>query len=432
MKKLAKIRMAGIGLFLCFSSMAQAVPMFARMYSYNCTTCHYPGYGQLNKFGFNFRAAGYRIPADIGKDMNDGKFDVTNYVAFRYSAGISGTTTSNKSGAPQPDNGSFTLGGASLYLGGGISKNFFLFSELGLGDGSGVFPNSSPSLSSAKMGYVNGKEDEFYTVRLGKFQGDGFGGSDRGPVGIASISSYVRPTGTGLELGYTHQDTRVTLGFFNGIQNDQYTGLDKTSNGAANTTSSLTSPASDSNNAKDIQLIVNQFIGDDGLAVNAIFYNGYNASVAPNGVAYAATGANIGGTGDSTGQEYRNAALFISSPVVKNLDIKVGGELGRTGTGIFTQSNAIAGPSTGGFFGELDYTLDDLTPVAFRYDYTDANSLSALNTDTQKFTFGALTPFVQNIYQNPQASMTTQYATAGAAASFQTIYKFTDSLNLFF
>src|SRR5581483_11043208 len=260
----------------------------------------------------------------------------------------------------------------------------------------------------------------FYTLRLSKFQGDGFGGSDRGPVGNATIAGYVRPTGTGLELGYSHEDFRATLAFFNGIQNIQYNGLDKTSSGAANT-ASPGATTSDSNSAKDIQLILTQFIGDDGLALNAIIYNGFNASVAPNGTAYAVSGANTGGTGDATGQEYYNSGLFISSPIIKNLDVKVGGELGQTGCGLFTQTGAKAGANTGGFFGELDYTLDDLTPIAFRYDYTDTTNLNASNTDVQKFTLGALTPFVQNIYQNPQVSMTTQYATAGAAATFQTI-----------
>ena len=62
-----KITLLGLlALLLSMVSTAGAVPMFARMYSYNCTMCHYPGYGQLNKFGYNFRAAGYRIPSDIG------------------------------------------------------------------------------------------------------------------------------------------------------------------------------------------------------------------------------------------------------------------------------------------------------------------------------------------------------------------------------
>lgn len=414
MKNLRFAVLAGLGLVLCLSSSAWAVPMFARMYSYNCSTCHYPGYGQLNKFGYNFRAAGYRIPADIGKDMNDGKFDASNYITARFSAGGSLKTTTQPNNVAVPDNGSFTLGGASIFLGGGISKHFFAYSELGLGNGTGVFSGSAPSLSDVKMGYVTGNENEFFTLRVGKFNADGFAGSDRGPIGNASIASAVRPTGTGMELGYTHADTRVTLAFFNGIQNPTTTGL-VGSNGKPVTTSSLQSPTSDTNNAKDIQLFVNQFIGDDGMAVNATFYNGFNASVG-------------NATGDAAGQEYYNTALFVSSPILKSLDLKAGGELGQTNSGVFATSGAV-GPTTGGFFGELDYGLDELTPLVFRYDYT-ATNLNVQYTDTQKFTLGVLSPLSEgmNIYMNPTYTLTMSNASAG----YTYAHALSDSLYVFF
>ena len=418
MRKQKLAVLTAVVLFLGFAPSVWAVPMFARMYSYNCTLCHYPAYGQLNKFGYNFRAAGYRIPGDIGKDMNGGKFDFTNYIAARFSAGGSVKTTVQANKAATPDNGSFTLGGASLYLGGAISKNFFGYSEVGLGNGTGVFPGSAPSYADIKMGFVTGTENEFFTVRVGKFGADGFGGSDRGPIGNATIASAVKPTGTGLELGYTHQDTRVTLGFYNGIQNPQLTGL-LDSKGKAVTSSGIQAPASDSNNAKDLQLFVNQFIGDDGLAVNATFYNGYNASVGAT--------ASSGGTGDVSGQEYFNTALFVSSPIIKMLDVKVGGEMGRTNLGVFPTTGPV-GPTSGGFFGELDYTIDDLTPLVFRYDYTSTD-IYTLYTDTQKFTLGALTPFAEQVYMNPTLTLTR--ADQGVVG-FNDSFALADSLFVFF
>lgn len=413
MKNFNLVLLAALSLFLGVTSNVGAVPMFARMYSYNCTMCHYPGYGQLNKFGYNFRAAGYRIPADIGKDMNGGKFDFTNYIAARFSAGGSVKTTSQANGAPTPNNGSFTLGGDSLYLGGGISKNFFSYSELSLGNGTGIFSGTAPSLSSAKMGYVTGSENEFFTVRVGKFSADGFGGSDRGPIGNATIASAIKPTGTGVELGYTHQDTRVTLGFYDGIQNPQITGL-VGSNGVPVTSTSLQAPASDNNNAKDLQLFINQFIGDDGLAVNATFYNGFGGGTATT-------------TGDAAGPEYYNAALFVSSPIIKQLDIKVGGEMGATNIGVFA-TTGVAGPTSGGFFGELDYTMDDLTPLVFRYDYTTTD-FNTNYKDTQKFTLGALTPFVEQVYMNPTLTLT---RVDQGAIGYNDTYALSDSLFVFF
>jgi len=422
MKKQSLAVLTAMVLFLGLAPAVWAVPMFARMYSYNCTMCHYPGYGQLNKFGYNFRAAGYRIPADIGKEMNGGKFDFTNYIAARFSAGGSVKTSVLASGAATPDNGSFTLGGASLYLGGAISKNFFGYSEVGLGNGTGIFPGSAPSYADIKMGYVTGSENEFFTARIGKFGADGFGASDRGPVGNATIAGLVRPTGTGLELGYTHDDSRITLGFFNGIQNPQITGL-VSANGKPVTSSSIQAPASDSNNAKDLQLFVNQFIGDDGLALNAVFYNGYNASVGAT--------ASAGGTNDVAGQEYYNAGFFVSSPIVKKLDIKVGVEVGQTNTGVFAATGP-AGPTSGGFSGEVDYEMDDITPIAFRVDYTTSD-FNTKYTDTQKYTLGALTPFVEQVYMTPTLSLTrTNAGLVNGSEAYNNAYTLSDSLFVFF
>lgn len=419
--KTLKLLIAGIVLALCCSQSAMAIPAFARMYSYNCSTCHAPGYGQLNKFGYNFRAAGYRIPSDIGKDMNGGKFELANYIAGRYSAGISAKTTTNADGSATPDSFSYTLGGASIYLGGGIGKNFFSYSELGLGNGTGIFSGTAPSLSDVKMGYVTGSENDFFTVRLGKFGADGFAGSDRGPVGSATIAGVIRPTSTGMELGYTHDDTRVTLGVYNGIQNPMVSGL-VTSAGKPVTSTSVQAPSSDSNNAKDLQLFINQFIGDDGLAVNFTFYNGFNASVGAT--------AGVGGTGDVAGQEYYNTALFVSSPIIKKLDFKAGAEIGATNAGIFATTGTI-GPSTGGFFGELDYTMDDITPLVFRWDSTTTD-ISQANMDTEKYTLGALTPFIEQVYMNPTITLTNTHGTGAHASGYNDAYAFSDSLYVFF
>ncbi len=422
MKKALNWLAAVIVLTLCFSQKAMALPVFARMYSYNCSTCHYPGYAELNKFGYNFRAAGYRIPSDIGKDMNDGKFDVTNYLTARFSAGVSAKTTTNANGTPVPDNGSFTLGSPSLYMAGGLSTNFFEYTELNLGNGTGIFPGSSPTLSSAKLGYVTGSENDFFTFRIGKFSAQGFGAADSEPIGTPSISSTVKPTETGIEFGYTHQDTRITLGVYDGIQSDSYTGLDSTTNGTASTTTTLATPASDNNNAKDFQLFVNQFIGDDGVALTAEFYNGFNGAI--NGDGTATTTST--GSGYNIGQEFYNTAFFISSPVIKNLELRTGVEYGQTGAGIFAANGTGSGATAGGF-AELEYELADITPVVFRWDSTTSN-VNAANVDTEKYTLGMITPFVQTVYQNPTLTLTQ----TNTAKGYNNAYAFTDSLYVFF
>lgn len=411
-----------IGFLLGLVPNANAVPMFARMYSYTCSTCHYPGYGQLNKFGWEFRDAGFRIPSDIGKVVNDGKYELGNYMTARFSAGGSLETQTQPNNVPIPDNASFTLGGASLFIGGPVSKNFFGYSEFGLGNGTGIFSGTTPSFSIGYVGYVTGTEKEYFTLRLGKFSNDGFAGSDRGPVGNPSITSVVKKTGTGGEVGYTNGDTRVALIFYNGVQNAQISGLMKTSSAPA-TVTNLIAPTSDSNNAKDISLFVNQFIGEEGLAINALIYNGFDDSKSATG------GTNTSTDADWAGQEYWAAALFLSSPVVKNLDVKAGVERAQTNCGLFAVNSTLpASEPSGGFFGEVDYEADEVTPIALRCDYTTTN-MNVKYTDTIKFTFGALTPLAEGdlVYMNPTYALTMTDSAAGYALD----HKITDSLLLF-
>jgi hypothetical protein len=425
MTKALKYLAALAVLTLCCSQKAMALPVFARMYSYNCSTCHYPGYAELNKFGYNFRAAGYRIPSDIGKDMNDGKVDITNYLTARFSAGVKASTTTNANGTAVPDSASINLGSPSLYMAGGISTNFFAYSELNLGNGTGIFSGSAPSLSSAKLGYVTGTENNFFTFRIGKFGASGFGAADSEPVGSPTISGTVKPTETGMEFGYTHDDTRVTLGIYDGIQSDSYTGLDSTTNGTPATTTTLQAPASDNNNSKDIQLFVNQFIGDDGFALTGEFYNGYNGDVNTNGSATTPTT----GTGDAPGQEFYNTALFLSSPVpaIKNLEFRTGIEYGQANSGLLGGTVGIGVPATTGAFLELEYAMADITPLVFRWDTTTTN-VEAANADTEKFTLGAVTPFVQTVYMNPTCTLTQTNTNAG----YNNAWAFSDSMYVFF
>ncbi len=49
-----------------------ALPLFARKYGVQCTTCHF-AYPRLNKFGMDFRQRGYRMPDDKGESPWDSK-----------------------------------------------------------------------------------------------------------------------------------------------------------------------------------------------------------------------------------------------------------------------------------------------------------------------------------------------------------------------
>ena len=51
-----------------------AMPMFARKYNVDCLTCH-TAIPALNETGYKFRAAGYRMPEEIGK-AQERKFEL--------------------------------------------------------------------------------------------------------------------------------------------------------------------------------------------------------------------------------------------------------------------------------------------------------------------------------------------------------------------
>jgi hypothetical protein len=100
--------------------------------------------------------------------------------------------------------------------------------------------------------------------------------------------------------------------------------------------------------------------------------------------------------------------------------------MGATNIGVFATTGTV-GPTTGGFFGEADYEMDDLTPLVLRYDYTTTD-FTKQYVETQKFTLGALTPFVENIYMNPTYALTLTDSSAG----FTYAHQLSDSLFVFF
>ena len=75
----------GIFLFLVGIAVpANAMPNFARKYGVPCGTCH-TTIPRLNETGYKFRAAGFRLLAEIGKS-EDKKFELGDYFAARLQA----------------------------------------------------------------------------------------------------------------------------------------------------------------------------------------------------------------------------------------------------------------------------------------------------------------------------------------------------------
>ena len=66
MSRITTVRLVMVAALTLMVAEAYSMPMFARRTNQNCTACHGP-IPRLNQTGFQFRAAGYRMPEDIGK-----------------------------------------------------------------------------------------------------------------------------------------------------------------------------------------------------------------------------------------------------------------------------------------------------------------------------------------------------------------------------
>src|SRR5688572_22329122 len=67
--------------FLVTSCVASAMPMFARRYGVPCSTCH-TSPPRLNETGYRFRAAGFRMPEELGKNVETSN-KLTDHIGFR-------------------------------------------------------------------------------------------------------------------------------------------------------------------------------------------------------------------------------------------------------------------------------------------------------------------------------------------------------------
>lgn len=163
---------------------AAAMPMFARKYEVTCNVCH-TAIPRLNQFGYKFRAAGFRLPEEIGKSL-DKKFELGDYFAARAQARFDSQATNQPNGAPLPN----VIGGVAGRRTTTTDFNFQEFTLYPLTGSWGKYLGSLAELSvspedffeveNAYVRFVYGNSKKFFTSRLGIFHSwEGFGASDR-------------------------------------------------------------------------------------------------------------------------------------------------------------------------------------------------------------------------------------------------------------
>jgi len=355
-----------------FVSDAQAMPLFARRYGYSCDMCH-TVVPRLNKFGYEFRRAGFRDPSDIGsaedaiaEERETSDFNMANYMSARLQAAI---TWVNKDNATR--GGGYEAGGNDFTQTNVEFKEFTLYPLTGafLGHWAGESEISGSTdeieVENAYARYVNGDADLFWEARLGVFHPfEGFGASDR-PLSISrpliqstgTINGREDPNGwhpwgfdqAGIEAGINAHDTSFSVAMFNGLIEN----ADDPAQGGK----LKKDPASPTHNDKDFQLFFNQFFGDSGAAISAYYYDG-SLSL---------------GEATLVANDFRRAAVYGTIPVGKAQI------LGAYSWGEDKDQLTRVAANNTGWFVEADAILTERWGLGARYDSFDPSDLIAQN-----------------------------------------------------
>ena len=186
------------------------IPAFARKQNVSCNFCH-TTIPRLNATGYKFRAAGFRMPEDIGKAPT-AKFELGDYFSARMQARFDVQVTNQPNGAPvanlvngAPGPRTTTIAPsfqeATIYpLSGPWGKNFGSLSELS------VSPEDFFEVENAYVRFVTGKENSFFTSRVGVFHPwEGIGASDRPFSNARTLFQTVVQSSGGRAVPYVYQ-----------------------------------------------------------------------------------------------------------------------------------------------------------------------------------------------------------------------------------
>ncbi|MEJ2422478.1 MAG: hypothetical protein P8018_12400 [Acidobacteriota bacterium] len=196
--------------FAFFPKRTEAIPAFARKYGVSCYTCH-TIFPRLNKFGYEFKRLGYRMPPDwegkkapttIRMMASHKPFSLTDTAAIFLRTDVDWSKATAQDGT-SASNSSIDLAEASVLWGGAIpNSNFSYFGEYVM------YEDGGSDLERARLAYTGGNVENSWFVGIGKGHlQEGFRASDT--------------------MGLTDDDTPLvfTLASPNGFSFDQSPGL---------------------------------------------------------------------------------------------------------------------------------------------------------------------------------------------------------------
>ncbi len=400
------VRILAAGAICAAALDVQAMPNFARREGFDCATCHV-NIPRLNRFGYEYRNAGFRIPSMIGeaKQAQFPEFGTMNTARLQ----SDWAWHSQREKGTQITAGELTFLEATLYpVTGSFGRWWSSEGELSV---------ASEDFFEVENAYLRGTfgNDKMHgNVRIGVFHPfEGYGASDR-PLSIArptfqrsaarwrsgqvGTNDYRGAAGTtqytpwgfdevGLEAGVTYQGFNIAATVFNGLfvegappapgDPDETKGFPFQGGDLVRTTRTTTRPGDPNYNAKDFQIFANQFIGD--AAVSAHWYHG-TLSIPVDG--------EVGTTGSTSFTDnFDRLSLYgtyvipkFAPAPVPQLWVLAGFERGwDTGYDVATASKTSKFGSQG-WFGEIYSPITPMYGASVRYDWFDSSRSIADNT----------------------------------------------------
>jgi len=344
-----------------------AMPFFARRLGVPCSTCH-TSPPRLNETGYQFRAAGYRMPAEIGKDGEKKPFNFFDYNGIRLQARYDATRA--RTGPDAPHSNNFNLFAAELYAFTGAWGKY-LSSNIK----ATIYPEKSYDTEDhlrveGNIKATVGNENRFFEVRAGvPHPMEGFGASD---VTITDTRPYLQENAANFNqttffTPWNFHQSGVTFGYYQGrtaVRALLLSGVRLHNDKDALEPFGRREPFTDSlplskHSGVDFQLLVNRILNFNGGGVTLYYYHG-NMNIPI---------INPDGTfqpDNAFRNDFDRVAFYTSYPVAKRLTLLGGVQRGRDDI------------ATGGRFTSLGaYTeaavpiINDITHAGVRVDYFD-------------------------------------------------------------
>jgi hypothetical protein len=377
-----------ISITLLFVDESQALPSFARKYSADCTMCHIQ-VPKLNRLGYEFRLAGYRLPSEIGKEEK--AFNLGNYFSGRLQMQYQWLKHEDVSGLKDSTSSDLEFHEFTIYpLTGSWGKYFASYAEFSMS------PDDVFEVENAFIRGVYGNENGWLQARIGIMHPwEGYSASDR-PLGnnrplfetVPAIGSPYFPwtlDEMAVEAGYNLAKTGTTIAarLSNGILwKEDGSGVAEAAQGGGLTKPKDTPGAND----KDFQIFLNQFFTNDS-SVSVVYYWGVTPFPDPNHVP-----APSKLTRDTF---YRISAYANYFVLPRKLNLLAGYEFGNDSLkdpSVETSDGEQVGSDVGnskGFFGEINYhAIPNKLAFGGRYDFYDPSKKVGHNSQNAFSIFG--------------------------------------------